>query len=96
MAQTKFQQLESIVNSWWHTYPDEMRNELTIFYDNQKRKEIVMNKKRLQELIVDMYWDFDRLSSNGKLALEKIAELAGVPTEKEMNAKSKEELLEDL
>jgi hypothetical protein len=55
-----------------------------------------MNKQRLQELVVDMYWDFDRLSSNGKLALEKIAEIVGVPTEKEMNAKSKEELLEDL
>ena len=37
-----------------------------------------MNKKRLQELVVDMYWDFDRLSSNGKLALEKIAELQAV------------------
>ena len=55
-----------------------------------------MNKKRLQELVVDMYWDFDRLSSSGQLTLDKIAELVGAPTEKEMNVKSAEELLEDL
>ena len=41
-----------------------------------------------------MYWDFDRLSSSGQLTLDKIAELVGAPTEKEMNVKSAEELQE--
>ena len=55
-----------------------------------------MNKERLQELVVEMYWDFDRLSSNGQLALEKIAKLVGVPTEEEMNAIPLEQHMENL
>tara|TARA_R100001480_G_scaffold105345_1_gene107815 strand:- start:8323 stop:8496 length:174 start_codon:yes stop_codon:yes gene_type:complete len=57
---------------------------------------MIMNKERLQELVIEMYWDFDRLSKNGQLALEKIAELVDVPTEKEMNSIPLEKHLEML
>ena len=39
----KFEQLERIVNDWWHTMPQEMRDEIDKFYDNQKVKEIMMS-----------------------------------------------------
>ena len=31
----KYQQLDSIVNSWWDSLPKEMQNELNKFYDNK-------------------------------------------------------------
>ena len=37
-----------------------------------------MNKEELQELVTEMYWDFDRLSTSGQNTLEKIAKLVGV------------------
>ena len=39
----------------------------------------------LQHGIMNLYWDFDRLSSAGQEVLENIAYLLEVPTEKEMN-----------
>ena len=41
--------------------------------------------KRVQQLVTDLYWDFDRLTSSGQETLEKLATLVGVPTEEEMN-----------
>ena len=41
--------------------------------------------ERLQNLVEDMYWEYDRMSSSGKETLDKIADLVGVPTESEMN-----------
>jgi hypothetical protein len=58
-----------------------------------------MNKEELQELqelVTEMYWDFDRLTSSGQLTLEKLAKLVGVPTEEEMNAIPLEEHMENL
>ena len=43
------------------------------------------NNKKIQKLVTDLYWDFDRLTSSGQETLEKLAELVGVPTEEEMN-----------
>ena len=43
-----------------------------------------MRVKELRELVDDMYWDYDRMSSSGKETLDKIADLVGVPTESEM------------
>ena len=42
-------------------------------------------KEVLQHGIIDLYWEFDRLSSAGQEALENLAELLDVPTEKKMN-----------
>ena len=54
------------------------------------------NNAKLQKLVIDLYWDFDRLTSSGKETLEKLAKLVGVPTEEEMNNMSTEELMENL
>ena len=44
-----------------------------------------MRVKELRELVDDMYWEYDRMSSSGQETLDKIADLIGVPTESEMN-----------
>ena len=50
-----------------------------------------MRVKELRELVDDMYWEYDRMSSSGQETLDKIADLVGVPTffedanESEMN-----------
>ena len=46
-----------------------------------KRSEI----QKLQGLVEDMYWEYDRISSSGQKTLDKIAKLVGVATEAEMN-----------
>jgi arginyl-tRNA synthetase len=38
MMENKYQQLDSIVNSWWDSLPKEMQNELNKFYDNKMEK----------------------------------------------------------
>ena len=52
--------------------------------------------EKIQQLITDLYWEFDRMSSSGQETLEKLATLVGVPTEEEMNNMSKEELMENM
>ena len=54
------------------------------------------NNAKLQKLVIDLYWDFDRLTSSGQETLEKLATLVGVPTEEEISNMSKEELMENL
>ena len=54
------------------------------------------NNEKLKKLVIDLYWDFDRLTSSGQETLEKLAKLVGVPTEEEMNNMSTEELMENL
>tara|TARA_R110000796_G_scaffold18944_1_gene57011 strand:+ start:267 stop:464 length:198 start_codon:yes stop_codon:yes gene_type:complete len=39
----------------------------------------------LQSKVIDLYWDFNKLSTSGQETLESIAKLLDVPTEKEMN-----------
>tara|TARA_E500000081_G_scaffold93420_1_gene94512 strand:- start:361 stop:540 length:180 start_codon:yes stop_codon:yes gene_type:complete len=59
-----------------------------------------MNKEELEKvvasLVVEMYWDFDRLSTSGQNTLETLAKLVGVPTEEEMNAIPLEQHMENL
>ena len=52
--------------------------------------------EKIQKLVTDLYWDFDRLTSSGQKTLEKLATLVGVPTEEEISNMSKEELMENL
>ena len=52
--------------------------------------------EKLQKLVTDLYWDFDRLTSSGQETLEKLATLVGVPTEEEISNMSEEELMENL
>ena len=44
----------------------------------------IKNNAKLIELVTDLYWEFDRMSSSGQETLEKLATLVGVPTEEEM------------
>ena len=51
-----------------------------------------MRVKELRELVDDMYFEYDRMSSSGQETLDKIADLVGVPkfgsfepSESEMN-----------
>jgi len=46
--------------------------------------------KKLKELVDDMFWEYDRLSSSGQKTLDKIAKLIGVPTNDEMKEKENE------
>ena len=43
-----------------------------------------MRVKELRELVDDMYWEYDRMSSSGKETLDKIAGILGLPTENEV------------
>jgi hypothetical protein len=59
--------------------------------------EIVMT---LKELIADMYWEYDRMSSSGQETLDKIAKKIGVETNQELEQRlskmSKEEMKQEL
>ena len=48
----------------------------------------IKNNAKLMELVTDLYWEFDRMSSSGKKTLEELATLVGVPTEAEMDEKN--------
>ena len=56
----------------------------------------IKNNEKLMQLVVDLYWDFDRLSTSGQESLEKLAKMVGVPTEEEMNNMSEEQLMENM
>ena len=40
--------------------------------------------EKLQNLVEDMYWEYDRMSSSGQQTLDKIANILGLPTENEV------------
>ena len=40
----------------------------------------------LKELIADMYWEYDRMSSSGQETLDKLCKVLGIETESEMDA----------
>jgi hypothetical protein len=54
----------------------------------------------LKELIADMYWEYDRMSSSGQETLDKIAKKIGVETNQELEQRlskmSKEEIKQEL
>ena len=50
--------------------------------------------EKIQKLVTDLYWDFDRLTSSGQETLEKLATLVGVPTEEEISNMSEETVLQ--
>ena len=39
-----------------------------------------MRVKELKDLVDDLYWDYDRMSSSGQETLDKMAKLLGLPT----------------
>ena len=43
----------------------------------------MMNKNKIAEQVVELYCEYDRMSSCGKEALDKLAVMVGVPTQEE-------------
>jgi CRISPR/Cas system-associated protein Cas10 (large subunit of type III CRISPR-Cas system) len=44
-------------------------------------KELQSKLIELQELVNDLYWEYDRMSSDGKDTLDNISNLLDIPTE---------------
>ena len=40
--------------------------------------------ERLQNLVEDLFWEYDRMSSSGQQTLDKVAQMIGVPTDNEV------------
>ena len=63
-----------------------MENQMT--YENknyiENARELMKLKNELPKLIVDLYWEYDRMTSCGQKSLDKLARLNGVPTEREI------------
>ena len=54
----------------------------------------------LRELVADLYWEYDRMSSSGQATLDRLAKMSGLPTQADMDKKfdhlSKDQLLKEL
>tara|TARA_Y100000741_G_scaffold186420_1_gene141770 strand:- start:248 stop:430 length:183 start_codon:yes stop_codon:yes gene_type:complete len=48
----------------------------------------VSDKVKVENLIVDLFWEYERMSSSGQESLDKLAELMNVPSEREEFFKS--------
>ena len=48
----------------------------------------VSDKVKVENLIVDLFWEYDRMSSSGQESLDKLAELMNIPSEREEFFKS--------
>ena len=44
-----------------------------------------LNKSQVTKLVVDLYWDYDRMSSSGQETLDKLCKVLGIETESEMD-----------
>ena len=55
-----------------------------------------LNKSQVTKLVVDLCWDYDRMSSSGQETLDKLCKVLGIETEKEIDellaSMSKEEI----
>ena len=44
-----------------------------------------LNKSQVTKLVVDLCWEYDRMSSSGQETLDKLCKVLGIETEKEMD-----------
>ena len=44
-----------------------------------------LTKSQVTKLIVDLCWEYDRMSSSGQETLDKLCKVLGIETEKEMD-----------
>ena len=55
-----------------------------------------LNKSQITKLVVDLCWEYDRMSSSGQETLDKLCKVLGIETEKEIDellaSMSKEEI----
>jgi hypothetical protein len=52
----------------------------------------VKDLQNLRELVDQMYWDWDRMSSSGQETLDKIADKLGLETSKELETRVAEQI----
>jgi hypothetical protein len=50
----------------------------------KSKKRVQFENKMLRELVTDLFWEYDRMSSSGQKTLDNLAKLIGVPTEAEI------------
>ena len=63
----------------------------------------IIDEKKInltEKYVVDLFWEYDRMSSSGQFTLDSLAKLYGVETDKEMEKRlskmSKEEMKQEL
>jgi len=44
-----------------------------------------LNKSQVTKLVVDLFWEYDRMSSSGQDSLDKLAKVLNIPTEQEQD-----------
>ena len=44
-----------------------------------------LNKSQVTKLVVDLCWEYDRMSSSGQETLDKLCKVLGIETESEMD-----------
>ena len=44
-----------------------------------------LTKSQITKLVVDLCWEYDRMSSSGQETLDKLCKVLGIETEKEMD-----------
>ena len=52
----------------------------------------VKDLQNLRELVDQMYWDWDRMSSSGQETLDKIADKLGLETSKELETRVEKQI----
>ena len=56
----------------------------------KRLKELEELKTDLPSLIIDLYWEYDRMSSDGQRTLDQLARINNIPTEQDMQKKLKQ------
>ena len=56
----------------------------------KRLKELEILKTDLPSLIMDLYWEYDRMSSDGQRTLDQLARINNVPTEREIQKRLKQ------
>ena len=44
-----------------------------------------LNKSQVTKLVIDLFWEYDRMSSDGQESLDKLAKVLNIPTEQEQD-----------
>jgi len=44
-----------------------------------------LNKSQVTKLVIDLFWEYDRMSSDGQESLNKLAKVLNIPTEQEQD-----------
>ena len=48
--------------------------------------DLSLNKSQVTKLVVDLFWEYDRMSSSGQETLDKLCKVLNIPIEAEMDA----------